>query len=93
MEHELDIPDRSPGRLEVGQVAFYEVHCWKVREVGPLARAEVVENADGVAATHERFGQMRSDEPGAAGDEVLGHIGKPSWSGGPHSLSVRPGTR
>ena len=45
----------------------------KMREVAAVAGAQVVGNADRVAAAHELLRQVRSDEAGAAGDEVRSH--------------------
>ena len=44
-----------------------------VREVAAVAGDQVVGDADRVAAADELFRQMRSDEAGAAGDEIRGH--------------------
>ena len=44
-----------------------------VRQVCALAGTEVVGDADAMAAPHELFGQMRPDEPGAAGHEKVRH--------------------
>ncbi len=45
----------------------------KMREVVTVAGAQVVGNANRVAAAYELLGLMRSDEAGAAGDEVRSH--------------------
>ncbi len=42
-------------------------------EVAALAGDQAVDDADGVAAADELLGEMRSDEAGAAGDEVGSH--------------------
>ena len=41
-----------------------------MREVAALAGDERIGHADAVAAPDEFFGQVRTDEAGAAGDEV-----------------------
>ena len=47
-------------------------------EVLPLAGGEVVDDGHLVAAREERVDEVRSDEPGAAGDEGLHAAADPS---------------
>ena len=61
------------GERQVGEVSFEELDTRNVIEVGALARDETVRYADRVPAADEFFGQVRSNEPGSAGDEVMCH--------------------
>ena len=41
----------------------------EVRDVGDVTGQQVVDADDRIAAIEQRFGEMRSDEPGSAGDD------------------------
>ncbi len=47
--------------------------CGQMREVLALARDQAVDDADALAAANELFAQVRSNEAGAAGDEIVSH--------------------
>jgi hypothetical protein len=65
--------DGARGERHVGQVALDQLHAGQVRQVAAVAGAQVVGDADRVAAADELFRQVRPDEPGAAGHEIRGH--------------------
>ena len=46
-----------------------EVPVAEVGDVGPVAGQQVVDADDRVAAVEQRFAQVRSNEPGRAGDD------------------------
>src|SRR5207302_7764300 len=50
--------------LDEGEVAVRQM-----RDVGGVARQEVVDADDGVVAVEQRFGQMGADEAGGPGDD------------------------
>jgi hypothetical protein len=70
MKHEIAAGDRlghgSRIRHAAGQQLDLPFHGF---QVGPITSVEVIEHADHVAAADERLGDVRTDEPGAAGDE------------------------
>ena len=65
--------DRAPRDVHVGEVAFQEVDAGNVIEIATFAGNQTVNDADRVAAAHELFSQVRSDESCAAGDEKRSH--------------------
>jgi hypothetical protein len=69
----LDSRDCASARVGIGQVALNELDVRQVIEIPPLARAEVVQDADAMSELYERFSEMRSDEAGAACDQELIH--------------------
>ncbi len=68
----------------------------QVRDVGEVAGEEVVDADDRMPARDQRFGQVRSDEAGGAGDddshacssEGLGDPVQPTQHGEPHDLEI-----
>ena len=60
--------------VEVGEVALEEFHRRDVREVLALAGDQAVDDADAFAAADELLREVRPDEAGAAGNEIVGHI-------------------
>ena len=68
MQHEVD---RAVDVDVVGDVVLdeREVAVGEVRDVGGVAGQQVVDADDRVVAIEQRFGQMRSDEAGGAGDD------------------------
>jgi len=72
-----DVADALDGALDVArapQVAFDELDPVEERgDVVALAGREVVEHADALALGEERLDDVRADEAGATGHEVLGH--------------------
>ena len=67
--------------VDVGEVALHEFDLRKMREVLPLAGDEAVHDTHALAATNELFAQVRSNEAGAAGHQIMRHgcryCGKP----------------
>ena len=47
----------------------------QVRDVGQVARQQVVDADHREAAIEQRFRQVRSDETGGAGDDYAWHVG------------------
>ena len=74
MQHVVHAGNRPLGDREVGQVSLDQLDARHVRQVFTLAGNEAVGNAHAFAAAEQLFGDMRPDEPGAAGDEVGGHV-------------------
>jgi hypothetical protein len=54
----------------VGKVAFDEVDSGDVGEIVPLSGNEAVEHAHRMAAAYKLLCEVRTDEPGPAGDEI-----------------------
>ena len=74
MEDHLDAADRAREQRVVADVAFEELDAiGDVGEVLALAGREVVDDANAVAARDQRARDRRSDEAGAAGDEIQTH--------------------
>ena len=65
-----DCPSRE---LQVGDVALEKLHGLERVQIAALAGNEGVGHADAMAAPHEFFREVRSDESGAAGHEVVRH--------------------
>ena len=67
--------------VDVCEVAFHEFDLRKMCEVLSLAGDQAVDDADALAATNELFAQVRPNEAGAAGDQIVSHgcryCGKP----------------
>jgi hypothetical protein len=59
--------------IQLGEVALDELDVRDVREILTLPGDEAINDADGVSAANQLLRQVRSDETGAAGDEVLSH--------------------
>jgi hypothetical protein len=74
MQHVIHALDHATGHFEVGQIALHELDSGKMREVLPLAGDQVIHDTNALAAAYEFFREMGADEPGAAGNEVSGHI-------------------
>src|SRR5262245_33954927 len=56
------------------QVCFDELDLVaELAEISQIPGDEAIEHAHPVAATDERFDQMRSNEPGSTGDELQSH--------------------
>ena len=70
MVDHADAVHRLRDRGRIGQAAFDEFGSGvEVRQIRPEAGAEVVEHANGPAATYQFFREVRPDEPRSAGDE------------------------
>ena len=84
LNRQLEVVDRARGTRPVqdevhgsvdvdvaGDVVAdeFEVAAAEVGEVGEVAREQVVDADDGMAAIEERFAEVRSDESGGAGDD------------------------
>ena len=85
MEHDLDAFARPATVLRVPDVPLVEVEPPPallpdpppdIREVGLLARGEVVEHPHLVAPLEQGRDEVRADEPRAAGDEDTGHAAR-----------------
>jgi hypothetical protein len=74
MKNAIDSVHDSFDCLWVEQIAFHEFNLIAKRiEVGEVARAEVVEDADLVVTAHERLGDVRSDETSSPGYQKRAH--------------------
>ena len=71
MQHVVHALDGALGDVHVREIAFDELHRRQVVEVAALAGDQAVDDADALAAADELFREVRSDEAGAAGDEVM----------------------
>ena len=83
MQHVIDAVHCPDCDTEIGQVAFDEVNPGQMIEIAPLACDQAVDDADSMAATKQLFRKMRTDETGAAGDEIGGHRWVVMQYGGP----------
>ena len=68
------MPYRTGRDSEIGKVALDELDVRHVRQIGALARDEAVHDADAFAAAAQFFTEMRSDEPRAASNKIVGHF-------------------
>jgi hypothetical protein len=75
MKDVVDAADGSRGDARLGQIPFDELDLRQMREVFALAGDEAVDDAHALAATEKLFREMRTDEAGTAGHEILGHNG------------------
>jgi hypothetical protein len=73
MQHEINARDGTLGDVDVRQVAFDELDLAQVGQVLPLPGDQAVDHANTLAATHELFGKVRPDEPGAPRHKVKSH--------------------
>ena len=90
VEDDVAALDGREHTLEAAEVALHDLDVLRdVEQVAPVARREVVEDADIVAALEQRVDQMRPDEPGAAGDEHPRH-GPPSRRSAPSAPGRGP---
>ncbi len=78
MQHVVDAVDGAARHVEIGQVAVEKVHLRQVRQVLPLAGNETVDDANALAPADELLRQVRTDESGTAGHQVMSHIADPS---------------
>jgi hypothetical protein len=69
----VDAMDGAGRDLGMCQIAWQEFDFRQMRQVLASAGNEAVHDANAFAAPDELFAQVRSDETGAAGDEVQGH--------------------
>ena len=67
MEHVIHPVDGPLGDGRLGEIAFQEINARDLLEVAALPGDEAVDDAYAVAAADELFGEVRSDEAGAAG--------------------------
>src|SRR5204863_8695284 len=77
----VDLPGEHGHEWSVQDRAFPQVEARVVEQVTNVvdgAGGDVVEGNDGISARYERVGQVRADEAGTAGDEVV-HGGR-RWS-------------
>ena len=70
MEDAIHPGDRPPHGLWVAQVPLDQLDVADRLQVLAPAGREVVEDADAVASSPERLGDVRTDEAGAAGHHV-----------------------
>jgi hypothetical protein len=73
MEDDVTALYGLPRDIDRGQIAFLKIDTGNAIEIASSARDQTIDNAHGVAAPNQFFREMRSDESGAAGDEVLSH--------------------
>ena len=79
MEDVLDAVAGPFGERQVGQIAFEEFSRGNCVEVFAPAGDEAVRNADTMATSEELLSEMRSDEAGAAGNEIRGQDESSNW--------------
>src|SRR4051812_24199577 len=70
----MNVLDRAARDVQVCEVAFDEFDRGHMRDVLPLSRNQVVDDPDALTAPGELFDKVGTDETGAAGHEVVGHI-------------------
>jgi hypothetical protein len=73
VQHVIAPGDGLLSDAEVRQITFEELDLRKVVDVAALACNKRVRHPDLMPATHELFRQVRTDETGAAGDQILSH--------------------
>jgi hypothetical protein len=73
MEHEVAAVDRTVRDREIGQVAFEKIHAGYMIEIRASARNQIIDNPDVVTAANEFLREVRPDEAGTAGDEIVSH--------------------
>ena len=76
MKDEVHAADGPLRKRHVGEIALEKLDARDVIEIAALACNQTVRDANAVAAADELFGEVRSDETGTAGDEVLSHTVK-----------------
>ncbi len=76
MEYAIHALNRAGHRFAVGDVPLDQLQTLvhQPLQVMTKAGAEIVQHTDAIAATDQGLGDMRTDESGAAGDEVEGHV-------------------
>ena len=73
MKHVFDAVHGTARDVDVGEVTLHEFDLGKMCEVLPLARDQVVHDTHALATTNELFAQVRSNEAGAAGYQIVRH--------------------
>jgi hypothetical protein len=73
MQDVVDALDGASRDVQIGQISLHELDVGDVRKIAPLAGGQIVHDADALPAADKFLRQMRTDETGAAGDEVMGH--------------------
>ena len=73
MQHIIHSRNGALCDIQIGEVAFEEFRAGEVFEVSSLAGNQAVNDTDRLPSPDELFGEVRSDEAGAASDEVSSH--------------------
>ena len=73
MKDVVDALDDAFRNLEIGEIAFDEFDFRQVRDILALASNQAVDHPYALAATDEFFSQVRTNEAGPAGDQVVRH--------------------
>jgi hypothetical protein len=73
VQHVLHAVCRARGERFLREVALEEFRAADAGEVGALAGDQAVRDANAMSAAQQFFREVRADEPGAAGDEIVGH--------------------
>jgi hypothetical protein len=74
VEDVRDALQRSPHVVRVRYVTLDKLDVGsQVREILAAPRAQIVQDAHAIAAAHQRFGNMRPNEPGTTRDQVHAH--------------------
>ena len=61
-------------KLKIGQIPFDELDAWNVIEIAALPGNEGVGDANAVTPANKLLREVRSDEAGAAGHEIVRHL-------------------
>jgi hypothetical protein len=75
VEHHVHAVQGAAAHGRVLHVALDELRPGQRGQVRAVARGQVVEHAHGVPQREQPLGDVRTDEPGAAGDETAGGPG------------------
>ena len=70
MEDKIGAFNRPAGKVDAGEISFEKLDARNVIEVRTSARDQRIGNPNTVAAPHEFFRQVRTDETGAPRDQV-----------------------
>lgn len=73
MQHEITTVDRARRDLRAREIALEKIYSSDVIEIAPSAGDQTIDNANAVTAPNEFFRKVRSDESGAASNEVMSH--------------------
>jgi hypothetical protein len=74
VQHIVHAGDGALGEREVRKVSLKQLDAGNVRQVFALTGDEAVRHAHAFTAANQLFDEVRSDESGAAGDEIGGHV-------------------
>ena len=73
MKNVFDTLHRAPSHIQLRQIPVNELDLRQMRKVLALACDQAVDDTDVFTAANELFAQVRSNETGTAGDEIVRH--------------------